>query len=163
LDFIKRSQTSTTEVYIIANAVENLHRGSYYFNRYSESLELLKKDVHRDVSGYLCLWQTLFSDASVVFFLMTPLIQVLETYGNRGYRSAQFEAGIIAGKIYLSSYAQGIGASGSTFFDDAVSEFFSPHAKNKSTMIAVGVGVPPYESKSGKIYAGKWNRNQLVT
>ena len=163
LDFIKRSQTSTTEVYFIANAVEDLQGGSYYFNRHSELIELLKKDVHRDVSGYLCLWQSLFSDASVVFFLMTPLDQVLETYGNRGYRAAQFEAGIIAGKIYLSSYAQGIGASGSTFFDDAVTEFFSPHAKNKSTMIAVGVGVPPYESKSGKIYAGKWNRDQLVT
>jgi SagB-type dehydrogenase family enzyme len=162
LDFIKRSQSSTTEVYFIANDVEKLVRGGYYFNRFSESLELLKKDVHRDVSGYLCLWQSLFSDASVVFFLMTPLNQVLETFGNRGYRAAQFEAGIIAGKIYLSSYAQGIGASGSTFFDDAVTEFFSPHAENKSTMIAVGVGIPAYESKSGKILAGKWTRDQLV-
>jgi hypothetical protein len=88
---------------------------------------------------------------------------VLETYGNRGYRAAQFEAGIVAGKIYLASYAQGIGASGSTFFDDAVTEFFSPHAEDKSTMIAVGVGVPPYKSKSGKILEGRWTRDQLVS
>ena len=94
---------------------------------------------------------------------MTPLEQVLETYGNRGYRAAQFEASIVAGKIYLASYAQGIGASGSTFFDDAVTEFFSPHAEDKSTMIAVGVGVPPYKSKSGRILAGRWTRDQLVT
>lgn len=162
LDFTKGGKVSTTEAYFIANDVEGLPRGSYYFNRDSKSLDLLKKDVHRDVSGYLCLWQSLFSDASVAFFLMTPLKQVLEISGNRGYRAAQFEAGIIAGKIYLAAYAQGIGASGSTFFDDAVTEFFSPHAKDKSTMIALGVGVPGYKSKSGKILAGKWTRDQLL-
>ena len=94
---------------------------------------------------------------------MTPLEQVLETHGNRGYRAAQFEASIVAGKIYLASYAQGIGASGSTFFDDAVTEYFSPHAEDKSTMIAVGVGVPPYKAKSGRILAGRWTRDQIVT
>jgi SagB-type dehydrogenase family enzyme len=162
LDFTKGGKVSITDAYFIANDVEGLPRGSYYFNRNSESLDLLKRDVHRDVSGYLCLWQSLFSDASIVFFLMTPLEQVIASYGNRGYRAAQFEAGIIAGKIYLAAYAQGIGASGSTFFDDAVTEFFSPHATDKSTMIAIGVGVPGYKSKSGKILAGKWTRDQLL-
>jgi SagB-type dehydrogenase family enzyme len=162
LDFTKGGKVSITDAYFIANDVEGLPRGSYYFSRNSESLDLLKRDVHRDVSGYLCLWQSLFSDASIVFFLMTPLEQVIASYGNRGYRAAQFEAGIIAGKIYLAAYAQGIGASGSTFFDDAVTEFFSPHATDKSTMIAIGVGVPGYKSKSGKVLAGKWTRDQLL-
>jgi SagB-type dehydrogenase family enzyme len=162
LDFTKGCKVSITDAYFIANEVEGLPRGSYYFNRNSDSLDLLKRDVHRDVSGYLCLWQSLFSDASIVFFLMTPLEQVIASYGNRGYRAVQFEAGIIAGKIYLAAYAQGIGASGSTFFDDAVTEFFSPHATDKSTMIAIGVGVPGYKSKSGKVLAGKWTRDQLL-
>jgi hypothetical protein len=103
------------------------------------------------MSGYLCLGQQLFSDASVVFFQMTNLNSVLQSLGNRGYRAAQFEAGVRAGKIYLSSYAMGNGASGSTFFDDAVTEFFSPHANEKSPMIAVGVGVPAYKARSGKV------------
>lgn len=162
LDFTKSGKVGITDTYFIANDVEGLPRGSYYFNRNSKSLDLLKRDVHRDVSGYLCLWQSLFSDASVVFFLMTPLAQVISSYGNRGYRAAQFEAGIIAGKIYLAAYAQGIGASGSTFFDDAVTVFFSPHATDKSTMIAMGVGVPGYKSKSGKVLAGRWTRDQLL-
>jgi SagB-type dehydrogenase family enzyme len=162
LDFTKRGKVGITDTYFIANDVEGLPQGSYYFNRNSKSLDLLKRDVHRDVSGYLCLWQSLFSDASIVFFLMTPLAQVIFSYGNRGYRAAQFEAGMIAGKIYLAAYAQGIGASGSTFFDDAVTEFFSPHATDKSSMIAMGVGVPGYKSKSGKVLAGKWTRDQLL-
>src|SRR2546427_12665096 len=106
----------------------------------TESIEHLKVLRNRSMSDYLCLGQQLFSDASVVFFLMADLDSALKSLGNRGYRSAQFESGVRAGKIYLSSYAVGIGASGSTFFDDAVTQFFSPHANAKSAMIAVAVG-----------------------
>lgn len=47
--------------------------------------------------------------------------------------------------------ALGMGASGSTFYDDAVTEFFSPHTKGKGTMIAVGVGVPAYRARPGTV------------
>jgi hypothetical protein len=163
LDVTYDGKYGNTEIYFIANDVEGLTGGSYYYNNSTRTLDKLKKSVSREVSGYLCLWQSLFSDASVVFFLMAPLKRVLESRGNRGYRATQFEAGVIAGKIYLASYAQAMGASGSTFFDDAVTEFFSPHAKDKSTMIAVGVGIPGYKSKSGQVLAGKFSRNQLIT
>ena len=161
LDFTKRNQ-SAIKIFFIANNIEEVESGSYYFNKPKDSIDQLKKNISRDVSGYLCLGQSLFSDASVVFFIMSDLGLMLNTFGNRGYRAAQFEAGIIAGKIYLAAYAQGIGASGSTFFDDEVTNFFSPFAKNNSTMIAVGVGIPSYRSKSGNILAGKWNREQLL-
>ncbi len=162
LDVIHGGKSGMIEIYFIANDVEGLTSGSYYYNCSTKSLDKLKRDVSREVSGYLCLWQSLFSDASVVFFLMAPLQRVLESLGNRGYRAVQFEAGVVAGKIYLASYAQALGASGSTFFDDAVTEFFSPHAKDKSTMIAVGVGIPGYRSKSGSVLAGKLTRDQLI-
>jgi nitroreductase len=93
---------------------------------------------------------------------MTNLQKVLEALGNRGYRASQFEAGIIAGKIYLAAYAQGIGASGSTFFDDAVTEFFSPHAKDKNTMIVVGIGKPAYKARSGKILPVRLTREEQL-
>ncbi len=66
-------------------------------------------------------------------------------------QARSFEAGVRAGKIYLSAYSLGVGASGSTFYDDAVTEFFSPHAEGMSTMIAVGVGVPAYKARPGRI------------
>ena len=43
-------------------------------------------------------------------------------------------------KIYLAAYAQGLGASGLTFYDDQVSGFFSPHAAGKSVMFLVALG-----------------------
>src|SRR5213080_1665913 len=150
LDFLPDNET-LIDFYLIANDVQGLPPGSYFYNVNTNSVEQLKVLKNRSMSGYLCLGQQLFSDASVVFFLMTGLSSVLKSLGNRGYRAAQFEAGVRAGKIYLSSYAVGIGASGSTFFDDAVTEFFTPHAIAKSPMIAVGVGVPAYKARSGKV------------
>ena len=154
---------SMIDIYFIVNDVTDIQKGAYFFNRRNNSIDLLKDNVHRNMSGYLCLEQSLFSDASVVFFMMTNLKLRLDTLGNRGYRSCQFESGIIAGRIYLSAYSQGIGASGSTFYDDAVTEFFSPHANNKDVMIAVGIGVPDYKSKPGKILAGKFSRKDLLS
>jgi len=154
---------SMIDVYFIANAVTDIEKGAYFFNREENTIALLKGNVHRNMSGYLCLEQSLFSDASAVFYLMTNLRLVLDRLGNRGYRLCQFESGILAGRIYLSAYNQNLGASGSTFYDDAVTEFFSPHAKDKDVMIAVGIGIPDYKSKPGKILAGKFSRSDLLT
>ena len=154
---------SMIDIYFIANEVSNLQSGAYFFNRRDNSINLLNSNVNRNTSGYLCLEQPLFSDASVVFYMMANLKLILETLGNRGYRLCQFESGIIAGRIYLSAYSQGIGASGSTFYDDAVTQFLSPHARDKDTMIAVGIGISDYKSKPGKILAGKFSREDLLS
>jgi len=149
-DYLPKSE-NLIETYFIANAVEGLAPGSYFYGGEQNSLEELKRGELRQMSAYLCLGQPLFGDASAVFFLMTRLREVLGELGNRGYRAAQLEGGIVAGKIYLSAYALSLGASGSTFYDDAVTEFFSPHAKEKSTMIAVGLGVPTYKARPGRV------------
>jgi hypothetical protein len=163
-------ENSLIDTYFIANGVDGLTPGAYFYNRNTSgtnpntSIDKIRDIASsRSISGYLCLGQSLFGDASVVFFLMTDLQSVLKSLGNRGYRTSQFEAGIIAGKIYLAAYALGLGASGSTFFDDAVTEFFSPHATNKSTMIVVGVGVPAYKANPGKILPMRLSKEQLMT
>ena len=45
--------------------------------------------------------------------------------------------------MYLAAYAQRLGATGLTFFDDDVTEFFSPHAANKSAIFLVAIGLRP--------------------
>ena len=162
IDFLQKTDYSLIDIYLISNNIQDLAPGGYFFNRKHGSLDKIKMNVSRQMSGYLCLGQSLFSQASAVLFLMTDLQKVLEALGNRGYRASQFEAGIIAGKIYLAAYAQGIGASGSTFFDDAVTEFFSPHAANKSTMIVVGIGKAAYKSRPGRILPVRLTREELL-
>jgi SagB-type dehydrogenase family enzyme len=150
LDFLPPN-SELIEFYLIANSVRGLPSGSYFFDCTARSLAQLKEGQFRSMSAYLCLEQPLFADASVVFYLMADLGRAISSLGDRGYRAAQFEAGVRAGKVYLSSYSLGIGASGSTFYDDAVTEFFSPYAKGKSTMIVVGVGFPAYKARPGTI------------
>jgi len=77
-------------------------------------------------------------------YFMTDLEVVLGGLGVRGYRAAQLDASVTAGRLYLSAYALGLGASGLTFFDGEVTEFFSPHAAGKSVMFLVLLGVPAY-------------------
>jgi len=141
-----------TNIYLIVNAVDGLRPGAYYFD--GVGLKLLKAGEFRSVSGYLCLEQELGSDAAAVLFIMTPLEKVLQRLGNRGYRVVQLEGGIRAGLAYLAAYAVGAGATGLTFYDDDVREFFSPHAGDKENVIVVAVGNPAYKAKPGRMMLG---------
>ena len=139
-DFLGRDSPPLNDLYLVVNAVDGLPSGAYVFHRDRLALELLKEGDFRREAGYLGLGQEIPADASVDIFFLTGLDAVLERFGNRGYRAAQLEAAITGGKLYLSAYAQRLGASGLTFFDDDVTEFFSPHAKGKSVMFLVALG-----------------------
>lgn len=139
-DFAESPDVSINQAYLIVNAVEGLAPGAYVYHRENRALELLRSGNFREVAGYLGLTQDLAADASADIFFMNRLPSILERLGNRGYRAAQLEASIAAGRIYLAAYALGFGASGLTFFDEAVTEFFSPHAAGKSVMFLIAVG-----------------------
>lgn len=139
-DFLQDSENTINDIYLIVNAVDELPSGNYLFNRQRQALELLDEGDFRSQAGYLGLGQALPADASVNFYFMVDLEKTLEKLGNRGYRAAQMEASVMAGKIYLAAYAQRLGATGLTFFDDAVTQFFSPHAEGKSAMFLIAVG-----------------------
>jgi SagB-type dehydrogenase family enzyme len=141
-DFLEPAGASLNDMYIIVNAVSGIPSGSYFLHRDKKALELLREGSFRQASGYLTLEQSLGRDASAVVFFMSDLNRILEQFGNRGYRAVQLESGIIGGKLYLGAYALNLGATGLTFYDDDVTEFFSPHAKGKSTIFVVALGVP---------------------
>jgi SagB-type dehydrogenase family enzyme len=139
-DFLEPLGVQLNHMYLISHAVEGLRPGAYFFDRERQALELLKEGDFRSQAGYLGLEQDLPADASVVIFFLADLPAILEHFGNRGYRAAQLEAGIIGGKLYLSSYALHLGATGLTFYDDDVVRFFSPHAEGKSAIFLVALG-----------------------
>src|SRR5262249_31379304 len=133
------------DLYVIVNAVDGLIPGAYYYHHDNGSLECLKVGDFRSDARHLALQQDLGGDAAADVFFLADLHVILERFGNRGYRAVQLEAGILGGKIYLAAYAQRVGATGLTFFDDDVTNFFSPHANNKSAIFLVAIG------KRGKI------------
>ncbi|MGH7847623.1 MAG: SagB/ThcOx family dehydrogenase [Candidatus Binatia bacterium] len=139
-DFANATGEVLNDLYLIVNAVDGLPSGAYFFDRERSAVELLKEGDFRQDAGHLGLGQEIPADASVDVFFLTDLKPVLEQFGNRGYRAAQLDAAIMGGKLYLGAYAQGLGASGLTFFDDDVTSFFSPHAVGKSVMFLVALG-----------------------
>jgi SagB-type dehydrogenase family enzyme len=139
-DFLKKSGNLLNDLYLIVHNVEGLPPGAYFFRREDKQLELLKEGDFRDRAGYLGLEQDLPADASVDFFFLADLTKILGALGNRGYRAAQLEAGMVGGRLYLAAYAQKFGATGLTFYDDDVVNFFAPHAKGKSAIFLVACG-----------------------
>jgi SagB-type dehydrogenase family enzyme len=139
-DFLDPMGSQLNHLYVIAHAVEDLDAGAYVFHRHRGLLECLKKGDFRAQAGYLGLEQQLPADAAVDIFFLADLRPILQHFGNRGYRAVQLEAGIIGGKLYLAAYAQRLGATGLTFYDDDVIRFFSPHAEGKSAIFLVAVG-----------------------
>ena len=139
-DFVAPEGPSLNDVYLIVNSVEGLPPGAYVRHRQPGALELLRTGDFRSQAGHLALDQALPGDASVALFFLADLEGALERLGNRGYRAAQLEASIAAGRVYLAAYALGLGATGLTFYDDAVTQFFSPDASGKSVMFLVAVG-----------------------
>ncbi len=139
-DFLHPMGSQLNHLYLIVHAVEALEPGAYVFHRDRGLLECLKRGNFRDQAGYIGLEQQLPADAAVGIFFLADLSQILQSLGSRGYRAAQLEAGILGGKLYLGAYAQHLGATGLTFYDDDVTRFFSPHAKGKSAIFLVAVG-----------------------
>ncbi len=141
-DFLKPPGEQLNDLYLIVHSVQGLKPGAYFFRRDQNALELLKEGEFRAEAHHLGLEQELPADACVDIFFLADLKRILEQYGNRGYRAVQLEAGAIGGRIYLAAYAQHLGATGLTFFDDDVITFFSPHARDKSAIFLLAIGKP---------------------
>jgi SagB-type dehydrogenase family enzyme len=141
-DFLQPPGAQLNDLYLIAHSVQGLKPGAYFFRHDQNSLELLKQGEFRAEAHHLGLEQDLPADACVDIFFLADLKRILERYGNRGYRAVQLEAGAIGGRMYLAAYAQRLGATGLTFFDDDVTNFFSPHAKGKSAIFLLAIGRP---------------------
>ncbi|MFQ6024877.1 MAG: SagB/ThcOx family dehydrogenase [Acidiferrobacterales bacterium] len=141
-DFLAPLSTTLLDLYLIVNAVDDLVPGIYYYRRVDRALELLAAGDFRRESGRLGLSQQLPADAAVNVYCLCSLLPILKRFGNRGYRAAQLEGGITGGRMYLAAYAQHFGATGLTFFDDEVTEFFSPHAAGKEVLFLTAMGHP---------------------
>jgi SagB-type dehydrogenase family enzyme len=141
-DFLGSPGEQLNDLYLVVDSVQGLKPGAYFFHRQQNTLELLKEGQFRAEAYRLGLEQELPADACVDIFFLANLESLLERYGNRGYRAVQLEAGITGGRMYLAAYAQCLGATGLTFFDDDVVNFFSPHAKHKNAIFLLAIGRP---------------------
>jgi SagB-type dehydrogenase family enzyme len=131
------------DCYCLVHAVDNIPSGAYQYHPDAQTLERLS-DINRRTAGHLALDQPVVGDAAVNVYLMADIDAIVETTGNRGYRVAQLEGGIGLGRLYLATYAhRALGGRGFTFYDDLVTDFFSPRAANQTPMTLFAFGKSP--------------------
>lgn len=134
---------SFCDCYLVVNGVEGVESGSYQYHPAARELERLQAGQFREEAGHLALGQQLGADAAACLYFMTDLNAVTEALGDRGYRVAQFEGALTAGRLYLATYAhRNLGGTGLTFFDDIVTDFFAPRATGQTPMFLYTIGRP---------------------
>ncbi len=126
-----------TEALVVVHAVSGLAPGVYRLG--DGELVCLREGSDRRLTGFLCLEQELGERAAAVVFFMADLEEVVARLGERGYRAAQLEGGIRAGRLYLAAFARDLGATATTFYDDEVARYLAPGTALQP-MLAVAVG-----------------------
>jgi SagB-type dehydrogenase family enzyme len=128
------------DLFLAVNAVEGVAPGAWRYWPEAHALELLHAGEVRRQSAFLCLEQALGGDAAAVIYFLAPLDALLAAYGNRGYRLANLESGLVGGRAYLAAYAQRFGASGLTFYDRDVVRFFAPASAGLDAIFVTALG-----------------------
>jgi SagB-type dehydrogenase family enzyme len=129
---------------VSVHAIEGIPGGIYRLAR--DELVPVRRGDARELAARLCLDQPLGGDSAYTVFHSASLGRVLDAGGTRAYRAAQFEAGVVSGRLSLAAFALGFGATGLTFYDDFVAKAFETDAM---PMLATAVGVPDYRNAKG--------------
>lgn len=119
--------------------VEGVEAGGYRYTSDGGYQGRVRITDPRAAGARLCLGQPLGGESAYTVFHAVKLPPLLSALGARGYRAAQLEAGVAAGRLALNAFAVGGGATGLTFYDGLVSRYFGTEA---SPLLATAVGVP---------------------
>jgi len=121
--------------FLIVNAVEGLEPGAY-----RGDLSPIRLGDFRLDAGELALGQRLGAEAAANVYWLADLDAVFARFGERGYRVAQLAGGIAGGRLELAATAMRLGATGLTFFDDEVTDFFEPVAAGRQVTYLAAIG-----------------------
>src|SRR6266545_5073330 len=108
------------QIVTVAN-VEGLEPGIY--DARLNLLQARDEQELREQAGFVAMEQDHPKHGAVNVFQMADLDAVVADLGDRGYRWAQLEAGIRAGRVQVGAFMHGWGAAASTFYDEEVSRF----------------------------------------
>lgn len=105
MDCLDPAAPPLNDRYLIANNVEGLEQGAYVLHPRRSGLERLAAGDMREAAARLACGQEYAAEAHANVYYLADLEPILDRYGNRGYRVAQLEAAIFAGKLHLAAHA----------------------------------------------------------
>jgi hypothetical protein len=124
--------------YVVCHGVDGVDPGVYRWPNLDRAVgPVTREEMHR-----ICFDQGLGADAAFVVIGAAGL----EDVDARRYRELQLAAGLVEGRLHLTAFALGLGASGMTFVDALIPDLLRAPL---SALLFTCVGVPEYRSKPG--------------
>ena len=130
---------ATVPHFVAVHGVDGVAPGLY---RWPDLEHPMRGGPLRELMLRVCWDQDLGRDAAFVVLAAADIGRL----DDRGYREAQLGAGLVEGRLHLSAYAQGIGASGMSFLDSEIPGLLG---EPLAGLLVTCVGVPTYRNKSG--------------
>ncbi len=129
------------EIYVYAHRVDDLPPGCYRYLPESHALLPVRAGDVQSVAAGLSLGQELAGHALAAFSLVADLARGGAAFGNRAYRHAHVEAGMLGQGLYLAATARGWEATGiGAFFDDDVHRWLGLHGHSRQVVYHHAVG-----------------------
>ncbi len=102
----------------LSGNVEGLDPGCYWLNRSESSAGQTQPGILTDTMAHICLNQEWLLQAALLFFFVTNLKHLEQTFGPRGYRHAMLTAGRLGQRLYLAATVMELGCCGIGAFYD---------------------------------------------
>ncbi len=127
------------EHYVNVHGIPGLAPGGYAYTGENRYEGRSRSDDARAYGARLCLDQPLGGDSAYTVFHAAPLDLLVAALGGRAFRAAMLEAGLVGGRLALNATALQGGATGLTFYDGLVGQYFRTES---AVLLATAVGVP---------------------
>ncbi len=131
-------------LYLSIHGVKGISQGVYAYHADSHSISLVRSESGlRGAFTAASLHQDLVGGAAVLFILTLDPGRLGVPDGDRGYRHAALEAGMVGGQVYLQATALGLGCTGiGAFFDDEIMRLIGANRKRDQVLYLLAVGAP---------------------
>jgi len=131
-------------LYIAAHGVQGLSPGVFAYDPAKHQLVLVARPAdQRARFAAAALQQGFVGDAAVVFIFTADVSRLGAPDGDRGYRYANLEAGMLGGQVYLHATAMGLGCTGvGAYYDEDVEALINVKPANEQVLYMLAVGNP---------------------
>ncbi len=130
-------------VYVLVNAVSDIEPGVYYYHRGLHALSPIRTGDNRRYGYESTLFQDVVGDAQALLIVTVDQQRLGVPDGDRGYRYACLDAGMLGGRLYLQATALRLGACGiGAYFDEEINELVRVGAEREMVLYCLAFGVP---------------------
>jgi len=128
-------------LYVIVNRIEDIEPGVYHYRRDDHTLAELAGGDFRRQAYEASLSQDVVGDADAVLVMTIDLSRLGYPDGDRGYRYAALDAGMLGGRLYLQTTGMELGCCGiGAYFDDEVSEIIGVSPAKELVIYVAAIG-----------------------